>query len=96
MRETENRAKLASQPKKKGGSRRSTRRRPRRCATRPTRLESALGHEVRVRPAKGEEIAVEIRLEDLDQALELARLEAGELGRADRRHVAIIAAPAGD
>ena len=36
------------------------------------RFESALGHEVRVRP-KGEEIAVEIRFDDLDEALALAR-----------------------
>jgi len=36
------------------------------------RLESALGHEVKVKP-RGEEIAVEIRLQDLDEALALAR-----------------------
>ena len=36
------------------------------------RLESALGHEVKVRP-KGQEVAVEIRFEDLDEALALAR-----------------------
>jgi hypothetical protein len=35
-------------------------------------LESALGHEVKVR-SRGGEIAVEIRFEDLDQALDLAR-----------------------
>ena len=32
------------------------------------RLESALGHEVKVRP-RGGEVAVEIRLADLDEAL---------------------------
>ena len=36
------------------------------------KLESALGHEVKVRP-RGGEIAVEIRFEDLDEALALAR-----------------------
>jgi hypothetical protein len=36
------------------------------------KLEAALGHEVTVRP-RGGEIAVEIRFEDLDQALDLAR-----------------------
>jgi ParB family transcriptional regulator, chromosome partitioning protein len=70
VRETENRAKLAGQPKG----------RPRRelgaeeqAALRQTadRLESALGHEVTVRP-KGEGIAVELRFGDLDEAGELA------------------------
>jgi hypothetical protein len=41
------------------------------------RLEAAIGQEVRVRP-RGEEVAVEIRLADLDEALSLAR-------RLDRR-----------
>ena len=40
------------------------------------RLEAALGHEVKVRP-RGEEVAVEIRFADLDEALALAR----KLGR---------------
>ena len=52
----------AARPRGAGGAAR--RRRP---------LESALGHEVRVRPRKGEEVAVEIRFEDLDEALALAR-----------------------
>jgi ParB family chromosome partitioning protein len=73
VRETENRAKLAGQPKKKGASA---------VALAPEetealreaadKLESALGHEVKLRP-RGGEIALEIRLEDLDQALALAR-----------------------
>jgi ParB family transcriptional regulator, chromosome partitioning protein len=77
VRETENRVKLASQPKP-----RSTSAVPLSAeeeeAIRETadRLESALGHEVKVRP-KGEEIAVEIRFADLDEARELAR----EIGR---------------
>jgi ParB family chromosome partitioning protein len=72
VRETERRVKLAGQP---GGSRR---REPldaeQAAAIREAadRLESSLGHEVRVRP-KGEEIAVEIRFSDLDEALTLAR-----------------------
>lgn len=73
VRETENRAKLASQPK----TRSRTRTRigaEERTALREAgdRLESALGHEVAVRP-KGDEIAVELRFGDLDEALELAR-----------------------
>jgi ParB family chromosome partitioning protein len=72
VRETEKRVKLAGQPK--------TRREPARrvgaeeaAALRDAadRLESALGHEVKVRP-KGEEIAVEIRFDDLAEALALA------------------------
>jgi ParB family chromosome partitioning protein len=74
VRETENRVKLAGQPKRRGeGSRR-------RLAPEEAealhevadKLESALGHEVKVRP-KGGAIAVEIRLDDLDEALALAR-----------------------
>jgi ParB family chromosome partitioning protein len=73
VRETENRAKLASQPRSKGSSRKGID--PEEAAAMrdaADRLESALGHEVKVR-AKGEEIAVEIRFEDLDEALALAR-----------------------
>lgn len=72
VRETERRVKLASQPK-------TERRSPRQLGAEEEaalrdaadRLESALGHEVRLRP-KGEEIAVEIRFEDLGEALALA------------------------
>ena len=73
VRETENRAKLAGQPKAK--SELAKRLDPEEAAAlrdAADRLESALGHEVKVRP-KGEEIAVEIRFEDLDEALALAR-----------------------
>jgi ParB family chromosome partitioning protein len=72
VRETENRAKLASQPKPE----RKPKLDPEEAAAlaeAAERLESALGHEVRVRPAKGEEISVEIRLEGVEQAHELAR-----------------------
>jgi ParB family chromosome partitioning protein len=73
VRETENRVKLASQPKTKAKS--QTGESPEEAAAMRAaadRFESALGHEVRVR-AKGGGIAVEIRLEDLDEALDLAR-----------------------
>jgi ParB family chromosome partitioning protein len=72
VRETENRAKLASQPKIGGGTRRKAD--PEEAAAlrnAADRFEAALGHEVKVKP-KGEEVAVEIRFDDLDQALELA------------------------
>jgi len=73
VRETEHRAKLAGQPKKKD-SRSKTLAPEEAEALRDAadKLESALGHEVKLRP-RGGEIAVEIRLEDLDQALALAR-----------------------
>ncbi len=72
VRETENRVRLASQPKAK----------PKRQTLDPAEavaleaagdaLEVALGHEVSVR-AKGEGIAVELRFDDLDEAHALAR-----------------------
>ena len=73
VRETENRAKLAGQPKEKGSS-------PavldpeeaEALRDAADKLESALGHEVKLRP-KGGEIVLEIRLEGLEQALALAR-----------------------
>lgn len=71
VRETENRVKLAGQPKT----------RPRRPLVDPEQaaalesagdaLESALGHEVRVR-TKGEEIVVELRFDDIAEANALA------------------------
>jgi ParB family chromosome partitioning protein len=73
VRETENRAKLAGQPKRKPGSRPQLA--PEEAAAMreaADKLESAFGHEVTVRP-RGGEVAVEIRFEDLDQALDLAR-----------------------
>ncbi|HEX5375469.1 MAG TPA: ParB/RepB/Spo0J family partition protein [Solirubrobacterales bacterium] len=73
VRETENRAKLAGQPKRRGGSR-ATLSIDEAAAIRDAadELESAFGHEVRVRP-KGGGVAVEIRFGDLDEALALAR-----------------------
>jgi ParB family chromosome partitioning protein len=73
VRETEEKVKLASQPSKKKPS--AGRLDPEEAAAlreAADRLESSLGHEVRVR-SKGEEIAVEIRFADLDEALALAR-----------------------
>jgi ParB family chromosome partitioning protein len=73
VRETENRAKLAGQPKKSRGSRRVLAPEEAEALREAAdKLESALGHEVKLRP-KGGEIAVEIRFDDLDQALDLAR-----------------------
>jgi ParB family transcriptional regulator, chromosome partitioning protein len=73
VRETENRVKLASQPKK-GKRSRGTVAAEEAAAMRDAadRLELALGHEVKVRP-RGEEVAVEIRFADLEEALSLAR-----------------------
>jgi ParB family chromosome partitioning protein len=72
VRETENRVRLAGQPKA----------RPRRAPIDPEQaaaleaagdaLEAALGHEVAVR-TKGEGIAAEMRFDNLDEALALAR-----------------------
>ena len=73
VRETENRVKLASQPKKRSGAgRRISAEEEEALRDAADRLESAVGHEVRVRP-RGEEIAVEVRFEDLDEVLALAR-----------------------
>jgi ParB family chromosome partitioning protein len=72
VRETENRVRLAGQPKK----------RPKRAAVDPEEeaaleatadaLEAALGHEVAVR-SKGNGIAVELRFDDVEEAQALAR-----------------------
>jgi ParB family chromosome partitioning protein len=72
VRETENRVRLAGQPKA----------RPRRAPVDPEEaaaleaagdaLESALGHEVVVR-AKGEGVVAELRFDDIDEAQALAR-----------------------
>jgi ParB family chromosome partitioning protein len=80
VRETENRAKLASQPKKgRSPGRRLGPEEATALRKAADELESALGHEVKVRP-RGGEIAVEIRFEDLDEALALAR-DLGARGR---------------
>jgi ParB family transcriptional regulator, chromosome partitioning protein len=73
VRETENRAKLASQPKTRATTKRLDPEEQAALRDAADRFESALGHEVRIRSRKGEEVAVEIRFEDLDEALALAR-----------------------
>jgi ParB family chromosome partitioning protein len=73
VRETENRVKLAGQPRQGRKSRQDEN--PEQVAAMrdaADQLESALGHEVRIRP-RGKEIALEIRFEELDEALALAR-----------------------
>jgi ParB family transcriptional regulator, chromosome partitioning protein len=77
VRETENRVKLASQPKE-GKSSRAALSAEEAAAMRDAadKLETALGHEVKLRP-RGGELAIEIRLADLDEAEALAR----KLGR---------------
>ena len=72
VRETENRVKLAGQPKARASSRQVTSAEEEQAMQEAAdRFESALGHEVSVRPKRGE-IAVEIRFDDLDDALALA------------------------
>jgi ParB family chromosome partitioning protein len=79
VRETEKRAKLASQPKRastpRGGALSAEEEEAMREAA--DKLESAFGHEVKVRP-RGGEVAIEIRLADLEEALSLARRVAPE------------------
>jgi ParB family chromosome partitioning protein len=74
VRETERRVGLAGQPKKKGKAASSKLSPEEESALREAadELESALGHEVKLRP-RGKEIAVEIRFADLDEARALAR-----------------------
>ncbi|MET0305886.1 MAG: ParB/RepB/Spo0J family partition protein [Solirubrobacterales bacterium] len=76
VRETESRVKLASQPKRERGAAKPSAEETAAMRDAADRLEAALGHEVKVRP-KGDEVAVEIRLADLDEAIALAR----KLGR---------------
>src|SRR5262249_32657664 len=73
VRETENRAKLASQPKRRNGARALDPEEEAALRDAADRLRSGLGPEGRGRPRKGEEVSVEIRFEDLDEALALAR-----------------------
>lgn len=80
VRETENRVKLASQPKARRGSGSKLSAEEEEAIEKAAdRLETALGHEVRVRP-KGEGIAVEIRLSGIDEANRLAAIIAGAPG----------------
>ena len=77
VRETENRVKLASQPKTVSPRPKADPEEVAAMRDAADRFEAALGHEVRVRP-KGEEVAVEIRFADLNEALALAaRIQSG-------------------
>jgi ParB family transcriptional regulator, chromosome partitioning protein len=79
VRETEERARLAGQPKPvKGARRRIGPEEEAALRNAADRLESALGHEVKLRP-KGAEIAAEVRFADLAEALAMAE-------RLDRRN----------
>jgi len=73
VRETENKVKLASQPKPKRDGAKLGAEEAAAMRDAADKLETALGHEVKVRP-RGGEVAVEIRLADLDQALALAAI----------------------
>jgi ParB family chromosome partitioning protein len=73
VRETENRVKLAGQPKKRSSTSRLAPEEVAAMHDAADKLESALGHEVKVRARGGGEVAVEIRFADLDEALALAR-----------------------
>jgi ParB family transcriptional regulator, chromosome partitioning protein len=73
VRETENRAKLASQPS--SGRRPAKQRDPEQEAALEAAaeaLEGALGHEVRMRPRAGR-VCAELRFDDVEEALSLAR-----------------------
>ena len=74
VRETERRAKLASQPKQESSNGSGPRHPEEEAALRDAadELEQALGHEVRVRP-RGGEVSVELRFESVEEARELAR-----------------------
>jgi ParB family chromosome partitioning protein len=72
VRETERRAKLASQPREHRPAKRAIGAEERAALHEAEdRLEAALGHEVKVSP-KGDGVSVELRFEGLDEALELA------------------------
>lgn len=74
VRETENRVKLASQPKQRGRAGEAlSAEEAAALRNAADKLETALGHEVKVR-SRGGEVAVEIRLADLDEALALAAI----------------------
>jgi ParB family chromosome partitioning protein len=72
VRETEQRVKLASQPKARPKRRAASAEEEAALRDAADRFEDALGHEVDVRP-KGDQISVEIRFESLEEALGLAK-----------------------
>jgi ParB family transcriptional regulator, chromosome partitioning protein len=72
VRETENRTKLAGQPKTKRPRKNPSPEEEAALREAADRFETSLGHEVRVRRHR-DEIAVELRFEDLDEALDFSR-----------------------
>jgi ParB family chromosome partitioning protein len=72
VRETENRVRLAGQPRTRSRRRGLDADAEAALAEAGDKLEQALGHEVTVRP-KGEGVAVELRFDDLDEARAFAR-----------------------
>jgi ParB family transcriptional regulator, chromosome partitioning protein len=73
VRETEKRVRLASQPKEgRASGQKLDAEQEAALREAADQLDSALGHEVKIR-LKGEGVAAEIRFEDLDEALALAR-----------------------
>jgi len=72
VRETENRVRLAGQPKARPQRKTLDPDAEAALAAAGDQLEKALGHEVTVRP-KGEGIAVELRFDDIDEARSFAR-----------------------
>jgi ParB family chromosome partitioning protein len=72
VRETENRVRLASQPKAQPKRRSVSAEESEAMAAAGDALEAALGHEVTVR-SKGDGVAVELRFDDLAEAQALAR-----------------------
>ncbi len=72
VRETENKVRLASQPRKRPKSRPVDPEEAAALEAAGDALESALGHEVVLR-AKGEGVVAELRFDDLDEAKALAR-----------------------
>jgi ParB family chromosome partitioning protein len=79
VRETENRARLAGQPKAGKPRKRVSVEEEAAMREAADRFEASLGHEVWVRRRR-DEIAVELRFEDLGQALEAARRLGGRAG----------------
>jgi ParB family chromosome partitioning protein len=72
VRETENRVRLASQPRSRATGSAISAEEAEAIAATGDALEAALGHEVKVRP-KGDGVAVELRFGDLGEAQALAR-----------------------
>lgn len=78
VRETENRVKLASQPKRsREGKSAVSAEEAAAMRDAADRLESALGHEVKIR-SRGDEVVVEMRFTDLNEALAIIARSSGD------------------